>query len=190
MKACTVTSLTEKQFLKTPPKAICEQIQKNKNRKIRKQTKMKSIEVQMTKRTLLAKKCVDNQRLSQRKTSLLNIRCGNMLVLWKSLTVFRYKGRILNVTAKQRELCFLICIYVANANICSHSCFRLCVYVMKSTWLRIFLHIYQNLIDNRALSPSVFVEMVPCTTSPQYKTNGHRIFTKAQDIQQDRAKCS
>ena len=57
-----------------------------------------------------AKKCVDNQRLSQRKTSLLNIRCGNMLVLWKSLTVFRYKGRILNVTAKQRELCFLICI--------------------------------------------------------------------------------
>ena len=31
MKACTVTSLTEKQFLKNPPKAICEQIQKNKN---------------------------------------------------------------------------------------------------------------------------------------------------------------
>ena len=51
--------------------------------------------------------------------------------------------------------------------ICSHSCFRLCVYVMKSTWLRIFLHIYQNLIDNRALSPSVFVEMVPWTRSPQ-----------------------
>ena len=50
--------------------------------------------------------------------------------------------------------------------ICSHSCFRLCVFVMKSTRLRIFLHIYQNLIDNRALSPSVFVEMVPCTTSP------------------------
>ena len=93
-------------------------VNKYKRTKIRKQTRMKSIEVQMTKRTLLAKKCVDNQRLSQRKTSLLNIRCGNMLVLWKSLTVFRYKGRILNVTAKHRELCFLICIiyYVANAN--------------------------------------------------------------------------
>ena len=39
MKACTVTSLTEKQFLKTPPKAICEQIQKNKNTKTNKNEK-------------------------------------------------------------------------------------------------------------------------------------------------------
>ena len=39
MKACTVTSLTEKQFLKNPPKAICEQIQKNKNTKTNKNEK-------------------------------------------------------------------------------------------------------------------------------------------------------